>query len=289
MVDVIQNLYLQLDDGSDYAEGVDSVGIIYPKAAESKVREQLSKFPPALPLVASHGGADGSTFVSGRSGNKSIHVQGRNGTKSLLVLEQRLDIEVPESDIIIFMNNPSDPSWVVVAPKDGPPMYAFGRPSVLNETESSELTAWHQVKGWLESGGVSVRQEQQYPEGENNFPDFRAWIGNQEYDVEMTSVPDLGKWTIRGNYRDLERKISEVAAQPGESQTEVVDKLHEVLAKKAARVTELFSGHAEKRSMLIVTNWSTYQIFDEAYWSEADVNAFDVVVLIEPDGVHLIK
>ena len=130
MVDVIQNLYLQLDDGSDYAEGVDSVGIIYPKAAESKVREQLSKFPPALSLVASHGGADSSISVSRRSGNKAIHVQGRNGTKSLLVLEQRLDIELEKPDIVIFLTiPPTHLGWLLLPRMDRPCMLSAGHQS----------------------------------------------------------------------------------------------------------------------------------------------------------------
>ena len=284
--DLIQDLFQRREvDDPKYAQGVDSIGVIYPKADESKVTEWLSKFPPALPLaVGSHGG--GGPTIYGRHGQKSVHVRGRNGIKSLPIHQQCLDIEVREPHIFTFINSSSDPSWVTVAPEDGPLMYAYAseRPTVLNETESSELAAWEKVKLWLERAPVSLQQERQYPEGKNAFPDFRAWIEGQEYDIEMTSVPDLEKWTIRGNYRDLEKKICQVAAQPSENKEEVVDKLHEVVGNKVRRAsasTRLF--------MLVVSNWSTYRLSDKALWPPRLFSEIDIVLLIELNEVRCIK
>ena len=295
IVDVVQSLYLQHDDQSEYykgIKGIDSVGIIFTKTEESHVIEQLSDLPAALPWLASSPGASGPTRVLNHSGHKSVRVQDLNGiTKSLLLLEQLLDIEVPKPNIFIFLNNSSHPSWNVAIPKDGPAMYAFGRPLVLNEKESKETAAWEYIKEWLKRFGVPVKPAQQYPEGENHYPDFRAWIGNQEYDIEMTSVPDMSKWTIRANSRDLEKKISEVAAQPGEKLEEVIGKLHEVLDKKAKVARASASPRAEhgRRSMLVITNWSTYRLSDEAFCPREKMDAFDVVLLIDIDEVRCIK
>ena len=285
--DVIQDLFQQCEDNDpDYAEGVDLIGVIYPKADESKVTQWLSKFPPALPLaVSSH--RDGlPPVVDSRNGQKSVHVRGRNGTKSLAIAQQRLDIEVQKSRIFTFLNSSSDPNWAIFAQEEGLPQYAYTseQPRMLSETEASELAAWQKVKLWLKAALISVQQDQRYPEGKNAFPDFRAWIGDQEYDIEMTSVPDLEKWTIRGKYRDLEKKICQVAAQPSETQKEVVDKLHEVVDSKVRRACA-----STRRFMLVVSNWSTQELGDKALWPTGHFSEIDIVLLIDINEVRCIK
>ena len=285
--DVIQDLFQRCeDDDPNYAEGVDLIGVIYPTADDSKVNEWLSKFPPALPMVAGPNRDGGPTVVYSRHGKKAVHVRGRNGTKSLAIAQQCLDVEVQKSRIFTFLNSSSDPHWVIFAPEEGPPVYAYAseQPRMLSETESSELAAWEKVKSWLEAAAISVQQEQQYPEGKNAFPDFRAWIGDQEYDIEMTSVPDLEKWTIRGNYRDLEKMICRVAAQPSETQKEVVDKLHEVLGIKVRRASA-----STQRFMLVVSNWSTHELGDKALWPTRHFSEIDIVLLIDINEVRCIK
>ena len=160
---------------------------------------------------------------------KSIHVQGRTGTKSLAILGQPLDIDVPDRGVFLCLNDPVDPSWVATAPRNKPSMRLFGRRPVLNEHEISERPAWERVDSWLRARGFSVRGDQ-YPEGENSPPDYRAWIEGAEYDVEMTSVPDMEIWTLKSKYRHLEKRISEVAKQPGETMAEVTDALCQVLS-----------------------------------------------------------
>ena len=287
LANLIQNLFQRCEDNDpNHAGSIDLVGIIYPKTEESKVTEWLSKFPPALPLTAGLHRGGSSNIIYDRYGQKSVHVRGQNGTKSLAIAHQRLDIEVLESHIFTFLNSSSDPSWITFAPKEGPLMYAYAseRPRMLSETESSELAAWEKVKSWLDPALISVQQERQYPEGKNAFPDFRALIGDQEYDIEMTSVPDLEKWTIRGNYRNLEKKISQVAAQPSETQKEVVDKLHEVVGNKVRRASA-----STRRFMLVVSNWSTYELSDKALWPTRLFSEIDIVLLIDINEVSCIK
>ena len=284
---LIQYLFQWCEDNEpNYAEGVDLVGIIYPKAEESKVTKWLSKFLSALPLVASYHRDDGSTYISNQHGQKSVQVHGRNGTKRISVVQQCLDIEVQESHVYTFVSSSSDPSWVVIAPELGPAMYSYASalPKWLTENEYSELSAWEKVKSWLKHVPISAKQEQQYPEGKNAFPDFRAWIGDQEYDIEMTSVPDLEKRTIRGKYRDLEKKICQVAAQPSETQKEVVDKLHEVVGNKVRRAST-----STKRFMLVVSNWSTYELSDKALWPTRLFSEIDIALLIDINEVRCIK
>ena len=284
--DIVQQLFQQCESNdASYAEGVDSVGIIYCRADESKVIKQLSGFTPSLSLVSSALGVDGQTLSYKLPERKSLYVQSRNGTKRLAVLEQCLNIEVQKPTVFFYLNNPSDPSWMTVAPEKGPLMYAYvsQNPSWLTETQYSEIAAWDKVKAWLRSADISIQQEQQYPEGDNAFPDFRARLGNQEYDIEMTSVPELDKWTIRGNFRDLEKKICQVAKQPSESEKLVIDKLHQVVDSKAKKASTSL-----RRFVLVVSNWSTYELSYESRWPTS-LNQIDVVFLIDVNKVHCLK
>ena len=215
LANAIQDLYLSNESDPAFSGGVDSVTVIYPRALESRVTKQLSGFPPRLSSVA------GSSIMGAV---KSIHVQGRTGTKSLAILGQPLDIDVPNRGVFLCLNYPVDPSWVATTPRNKPSMRLFGRRQALNEHEISERAAREGVDSWLRARGFSVRGDQ-YPEGENSPPDYRAWIKGAEYDAEMTSGPDMEKWTLKSKYRHLEKRISEVAKQPGETMAEVTDAL----------------------------------------------------------------
>jgi hypothetical protein len=222
ITDKIQGMYRHNEDDPNFIDGVGSVTLIYPKEAQSWVTQQLAGLPPRLSLVQ-----DSSL----PSSNKSIHIQGPLGTKSLAVLELPLDIEVPGNSVFMCLNNPSNPAWITALPRDRPPMEAILRPQVLNEQEVSEQAAWDRTSSWLKGRNFSV-EGKPYPNGKNCFPDYRAWIDRQEYDVEITSVPDMERWTIKSTYRDLEKVISKVAKQPGETKEDVAEDLRRVLGKK---------------------------------------------------------
>ena len=276
---VIQDLYLSNESDPAFSSGVDSVTVIYPRALESRVTTQLSGFPPRFSSVP----------VSSMTGTgKAIHVQARTGTKSLAVLGQPLDIDVPDRGVFLCLNNPVNPTWVAAAPRNKPSMRLFSRRQVLNEHEISERAAWERVDSWLRSKGFSVRGDQ-YPEGENAPPDYRAWIQGAEYDVEMTSVPDMGKWTLKSKYHHLEKRISEVAKQPGETMAEVTDALCRVLSKKRESLERMSEGKPRRPRMLVVSNWSTHELVDESRWPQECVSTFDIVMLVELDGVYCIR
>ena len=203
----IQKLYRYNDDESGFGEGVESVTLTFPKAAQSKVTAQLSGFPPSLSLVA------GSPLMGS---GKSIHVRSRAGTRSLPILEQPLDIEISDTSIFVCLNNPAKPGWMVVAPRNKPPMVFERNLRSVDTNDISEKAAWHKVCSWLNSRGFTVFGKA-YPEGKNSFPDFRAWINGLELDVEMTSVPDMTDWTLKGTFRTLEERISEIAKLPGQT------------------------------------------------------------------------
>ena len=58
----------------------------------------------------------------------------------------------------------------------------------------------------------------------NSFPGFSgALINGSEFDVEMTSVPDMtGLGPLKGHFASLRSEISEIAEQPGQTRGEVI-------------------------------------------------------------------
>ena len=278
LAETIQNHYRYNDDESEFGAGVESVTLTFPKGAQSKVTAQLSKFPPRLSLVP------GSSLPASI---KSIHIEGRTGTKSLPVLEQPLDIEVSDTSIFVCLNNPAKPGWVVVAPRNKPPMLFEHNLRAVSTNDISEKAAWDKVCQWFESRGSTVSTKQ-YPEGKNSFPDFRAWIDDWEVDVEMTSVPDMTDWTLKGTFRKLEERISEIAKQPGQTKSEVIDAFRRKCRDKHNRLASTASLGQRRPCVLVMSNWSAHALRGESNRLDGELTFFDAVMLIESDEVYLI-
>ena len=274
----IQKLYRHNDGESGFGAGVRSVTLTFPKAAQSKVTAQLSKFPPSLSLVP-------DLPLKGLS--KSIHVEGRAGTKSLPILEQPLDIEATDTSIFVCLNNPAKPGWVVVAPHNKPPMVFEHNLRAVSTHDISEKAAWLKVCSWLEFRGLTISAKP-YPEGKNKFPDFRAWIDDLEFDVEMTSVPDMTDWTLKGTFRKLEERISQIAKQPGQTRGEVIDEFLRKCSDKRHRVESATIGGQRRPCMLVMSNWSRHALAAVSSRFVAELSFFDVVMLIEFDEVYRI-
>lgn len=102
----------------------------------------------------------------------------------------------------------------------------------------------------------------------------------------MTSVPDLGKWTIKSTYRELERFISEVAKQPGETKEEEVEDLHRMIAKKREAVEKAAAGNSGNPCVLVVSNFSPHKLDDASSWPREDLRAFAAVLLVDGDEVR---
>ena len=278
IVHAVQDLFRFNESDPEFAKNVDPVTLLYPKALECKVTMQLSACPPRLPVTA-------QDFLKGPS--RSIHIQGSAGTKSLAIFQRGLDVEVADRGALLCLNNPVNPTWVAVVPRDKPAIRLYMRQQVLDENEISERAAWERVKLWMMARGIAVNG-QPYPQGKNSFPDYRAWIEGEEFDAEMTTVPDMGKWTIKSHYRDLEKRISQVAMQPGETRQDVVQHLSRVLAKKRNAVHKASAGDARRRCMLVVSNWSTHELAKDYFWQQADLSVFDIIMLNELDGTHCV-
>ena len=274
----IQKLYRYNYDESAFGAGVESVTLTFPKAAQSRVTAQLSRFPPRLSLVH-------DTPLTGST--KSIHVKSRAGTRSLPVLEQPLHIEVSDTSIFVCLNNPAKPGWLVVTPRNKPPMLFERNLRAVSTNDISEIAAWDKVSSWLESRGFTVSAKP-YPEGKNSFPDFRAWIDGLEFDVEMTSVPDMTDWTLKGTFRKLEQRISEIAKQPGQTRGEVVVEFLQKCSDKRHRVESTAIRGQQQPCILVMSNWSAHELVAECSRFRAALSFFDVVMLIEFDKVYCI-
>ena len=266
--DAVRNLFNFNEFDPDYTNNVESVSVFYPKNMHQQIVQQMSRLPLA---------AGGTT----RSGARSISVNTPSGAKVLPVLLQEFDIEVPNA-VHICLNNPEQPAWTaIMAEQDGGPLGNISVGPALTSHEISENVAWDLVRSWFSQRSISISGKP-YPNGRNNFPDYRATISGCSWDVEMSSLPNMSRRTIRASNRDLEATIRRVARQLDETEEEISAELDCRLMKK--------SGYPRSRSyMLVLSNWSTYDLTDDGFWIAKDVSAFDAVSLIQRNELHMIK
>ena len=281
VAEAIRELYWFNESDPKFLNGVDSVTVMYPKIHSINVRKQTAELPPHLPLVSD---------FSSRDNAKSIHIETENGTKCLAVFEQILDIEVPNPAVFLSLNSPSDPAWAMYISERGP-MHLADPVTVLNDQQLSERHAWERVYSWCHRVGIPVFGEQ-YPNGEYGFPDYGASIAGKHYQVEMTTTPDMGKWTIKASYRHLEKMIREVARQPSETLAEVSAHISRVIAQKSKRVRkdkQVSGACPTDHYMLVLTNFSTHDLDPASIGDANDFSEFDAVLLIQSDEVHNVK
>ena len=254
----------------DFANGVSSVTILFPKSLESRIIKQLAHLPSPLFL---------GEEPFRKMARKVAHIQNRNGnTRSLAIIEECLDIETDtNSDLILVLNNLSDPAWGMLIGESPIDVSLLPR-DVLNINDVSEEAAWTRVASWMRFKGISVFGQEQYPNGENSFPDYKIIIEGKTYDIEITSVPNLSNWTIKSSNRDLEKTIQRVARQRGETIDDVDKELVRILGKKSARIQS-------NPCLLIVTNWSSHSLKDLSFWTDKDLSKFKLIIVIEWDMV----
>ncbi len=279
----IRDLYQYNESDPGFAHGVDSVTIFYTKGAKERVRKQLATFPERLPRL------DDKSL--GRV-SKSIHISTSSGTTSLAVLEQCLDISAPEIGVHLCLNNPIDPSFAAYVPREGAMPLAAQAP-VLKQQEYTERAAWELAYKFLSASGHRVAEDRQHPNGANEFPDYAALIDGEETLVEITSVPDMRKWTISASNRRLEETIARVAREKDETLEEVEDALLRVIGRKRARALKHQANIGKSRKprySLILSNHSTYNLLGNPLWSTEDLSVFHHILLIQfVDQVHQIQ
>ena len=176
---------------------------------------------------------------------------------------------------------------MVVAPSNKPPMRLKRNLRVVGTNDLSEKAAWDQVSSRFESLGCTVPVKP-YPEGKYSFPDFRAWFDGLEFDIEMTSVPDMADWTLKGTFRKLEERISQIAKQPGQTKDEVKDEFLRKCSDKRHLAERAAIGGQRRPRMLVMSNWSAHALVAECSRFGAALSFFDVVMLIEFDEVYCI-
>ena len=279
----IHELYRYNESDPQFAQGVDSVTIFYTKGAEQRVKKQLATFPDRLLRL-------GDQTLG--PVNKSVHISTSSGTRSLAVLEQSLDISVPEIGVHLCLNNSIDPSFAAYFPREGP-MPLTAQAPVLKQQEYTERAAWELASKFLLASGVSVAEDRQHPNGVSEFPDYRALFDGKDTLVEMTSVPDMKKWTINANNRRLEETIAKVARQQNETLEEVVEVLHRVINKKRERALKHKANLGtcpEPRYSLVLSNYSTHDLAVQPLWSSQDLSVFNDILLIQfGDQIHNIR
>ena len=248
----------------DYVLSVESVSIIYPRGQQEHVWRQLSN---RLLTIDQSTGRPCRSFV----------IPTVEGPKVIALLEQSLDIEVADPGAHLCLNSRISPAWEAYVPQGGP-LLNLDPGWTFDTKEMSERSAWERLYSWIWHRGLPISGTP-YPNGEYGFPDYRASIAGVDYDVEMTSVPNMDRRTIRSSNRDIEETIRRVARQPDETIEEVTAELARVLASKERK-------SPAGRYMLVVSNWSSFDLDDPEIWRTLDTTAFDDVVVLQRGTVY---
>ena len=272
-----QKLFLENEDhDEEYADGVESITLIYPKGTQERLESWLLRCPPRL-FVYSGGRVSG--------GGRAVHVQGRRRTTSLEILPYCLDIE--EEGWFMCLNNPRKPGLALYVPDDGILMQYDSAVPASRAKEEFERVAWEAFEGLLESAELRV-QSVPYPNGHDRFPDYWACIGDEEVNVEITSVPDLKPWTVRMHYRDIEKMCRDIARNAGETPESVTADVDRVILNKKTILSKKDLGASDSKCILILANRSTIDLAQEDFWAQQDLSGFALVVLIERGKPYIV-
>ena len=274
----VQSLLESNDKSPEFIDRVDSITVIYPKAMEDHITRRLAHLPSPLPLVGNN--------TAPRAG-KVIHLRGKGGTRSFPIHQKALDIETDQTEWFVCLNIPDDPGWVVYLPRNQPFMHVNPPRKAFASQAAYESNVWGKVEDWFTQNGLKL-ESKQHPLGKNSFPDYQASFNGWSFDVEITSVPDLNRWTIKAHYRDLEKRIRQLAIQPSESQADVINDLNRILAKKRIAMTNLSRGAEDtKECVLVISNWSTYDLSDNIL-KQIDFAPFYSVMLDQRESISCI-
>ena len=93
---------------------------------------------------------------------------------------------------------------------------------------------------------------------------------------------------LKGTFRKLEERISEIAKLPGQTRGEVIDQFLRKCSDKRQRVESETTGGQRRPCMLVMSNWSAHALAGESSRFGRELSFFDVVMLIEFDEVHRI-
>lgn len=274
----IQRLVESNDDAPEFIDRVDSVTVIYPQAMEAEVIRKLSHLPSPLPLLGKN--------TQTRTG-RVVHLRGIGGTRSFVVHQRPLDIETEEKGLYLCLNIPDDPGWVVYLPQNRP-FLKLDRPRRVFASQAEyERSVWTRVEQWLSDKGITV-DSKQHPLGSNSFPDYEVSINGAIFDVEITSIPDLTRWTLKSSFRDLESRIQQLAKQPRERKEDAITDLNRILAKKRQIMNNRSrEGRSSQWYILVLSNRSTYDLTKDIL-EQTDFAPFDVVLLDENETISCI-
>ena len=254
--------------GSEYIDGVTKVYIIHPPVLEGELNGHLAVLPvPAM--------ADSAM-------ERIMSVRVDETVHSFVVQPYKMDLIGRHSEdprwLIIHLYNPNMPALVVKVAEHGP--WTFREPTpLLSDTKDAENWAMLVLQNHLRDEGVDIQFHPE-PNGPGTFPDFRADIGVEEWDVEVTRVLGdlLNSRHVPNESRDP-HKVIEVAAQtPQISDSDVERALDRAITRKAGKRPSVGTGF--KYCLILVNPVGLDVGIQSPVWQGKDLSSFDAVVLI---------
>ena len=253
---------------SEYLDGVTKVYIIYPPALDGELKELVAGLP-VPPL------ADSPL-------ERMMSVQVDDAIRPFVVQLYMVDLIGRSSNnprwLIVHPYNPDAPALAVKVEERGP--WTFREPTpLLSDTKDAESWAMRELQTSLRDEGVDVQYCSE-PNGPTTFPDFRADIGDEEWDIEVTRVLGdlLNSRHVPDKSRDSKKVIERAAQSPQISDSDVEKALDQAIRNKARKRPSVGTGY--KYCLLLVNAVGLDVGKQSSVWQGKDLSSFDAVVLI---------
>ena len=253
---------------AEYIDGVTKVYIIHPPTLEDELIGQLSGLP--VPPMAD----------SESERMMSIPVNG--STQAFVVLPYAMDLPGHRSPdpkwLIVHLYNPDLPALVMRVREDGP--WTFREPTpLLSDTKDAENWAMGQLRDHLYNEGVDIRFVSE-PNGPGTFPDFRATIAGEKWDVEVTRVLGdlMNNRHVPDRSRDSRRVIERAAQSPEIGESDVERALNQAIRSKASKRPSVGKGF---KYCLLLVNAAGLNVGEQSpVWQDKNLSSFDAIVLM---------
>lgn len=253
---------------SEYIDGVTKVYIIHPSTLEGELKDLVARLP-VPPLAAS-------------ALERMMSVQVDEAIWPFVVQPYMMDLIGRSSAnprwLIVHLYNPNRPALAVKVAEHGP--WTFKEPTpLLSDTKDAENWAIGELQNYLRDEGVDT-QFRSEPNGPTTFPDFRADIGGEEWDVEVTRVLGdlLNSRHVPDKSRDSKKVIETAAQSPPISESDAGKALDQAVRSKGRKRPSV--GRGFKYCLLLVNAAGLDVGRQSPVWRGKDLSSFDAVVLI---------
>ena len=180
--------------------------------------------------------------------------------------------------LIVHPYNPNRPALTMKVNERGP--WTLQEPTpLLSDTKDAENWAMRVLQHHLRDEGTDIQYHSE-PNGPQTFPDFRADIGGEEWEIEVTRILGdlLTNRQVPDTPRDSRKVIERAAQSPQIGERDVEKALGQAIRSKACKRPSVGTGF--KYCLMMVNAAGLNVCRQSPVWQGKDLSAFNAVVLI---------